>query len=96
MILRIMCVLVITAILVFAPCSVTSVSSAAIPQSSAQDGTLKSLAAIVGAGALESDDSLTQIGRRIIAPLGGMCRWAKRYGRGVSADVHLPDMYQTQ
>jgi DNA-binding HxlR family transcriptional regulator len=35
--------------------------------------------------------SLTPLGRTIIAPLGGMCRWAKRYGREVSADVHLPE-----
>ena len=35
--------------------------------------------------------SLTQLGRTIIFPLRGMCRWAKRYSRQVSADVHLPD-----
>jgi DNA-binding HxlR family transcriptional regulator len=34
--------------------------------------------------------SLTQLGRTIIAPLRGMCHWAKRYRREVSADVHLP------
>jgi DNA-binding HxlR family transcriptional regulator len=33
--------------------------------------------------------SLTQLGRTIIAPLGGMCRWAKRYRRKVSAEVRL-------
>jgi len=33
--------------------------------------------------------SLTQLGRTIIAPLGGMCRWAKRYRKDVSADVRL-------
>jgi DNA-binding HxlR family transcriptional regulator len=33
--------------------------------------------------------SLTRQGRTIIAPLRGMCRWAKRYRREVSADVHL-------
>src|SRR2546427_7405055 len=31
--------------------------------------------------------SLTQLGRTIIAPLGGVCRWAKRYRKDVSADV---------
>jgi|SRR5579884_2183546 DNA-binding HxlR family transcriptional regulator len=31
--------------------------------------------------------SLTQMGRTIIAPLRGMCRWAKRHRRGVTADV---------
>ncbi len=35
--------------------------------------------------------SLTRQGRTIIAPLRGMCRWAKRYRREVSADVHLPE-----
>ena len=33
--------------------------------------------------------SLTQLGRTIIAPLGGVCRWAKRYRKDVSADVRL-------
>ena len=33
--------------------------------------------------------SLTQLGRTIIAPLRGMCRWAKRYGKDVSAQVRL-------
>jgi DNA-binding HxlR family transcriptional regulator len=34
--------------------------------------------------------SLTKLGRTIIVPLRGMCRWAKRYRRDVSGDVHLP------
>ena len=34
--------------------------------------------------------SLTKLGRTIIVPLRGMCRWAKRYSKDVSADVHLP------
>jgi DNA-binding HxlR family transcriptional regulator len=34
--------------------------------------------------------SLTRLGRTIIRPLGGMCRWAKRYRRDVSAEVHVP------
>jgi DNA-binding HxlR family transcriptional regulator len=33
--------------------------------------------------------SLTNRGRTIIAPLRGMCRWAKRYRKDVSADVRL-------
>src|SRR2546430_13560219 len=33
--------------------------------------------------------SLTHLGKTIIAPLGGMCRWAKRYRRNVSAEVRL-------
>ncbi|HUD54804.1 MAG TPA: helix-turn-helix domain-containing protein [Terracidiphilus sp.] len=34
--------------------------------------------------------SLTKVGKTIIAPLRGMCRWAKRYSRLVSADVYPP------
>lgn len=34
--------------------------------------------------------SLTQLGRTMIAPLGGMCRWAKSYRRNVTADVTIP------
>jgi DNA-binding HxlR family transcriptional regulator len=33
--------------------------------------------------------SLTRPGRTIIAPLRGMCRWARRYGKDVSAEVRL-------
>jgi DNA-binding HxlR family transcriptional regulator len=33
--------------------------------------------------------SLTKLGRTIIAPLRGMCRWAKRYRRNVIAEVRL-------
>lgn len=36
--------------------------------------------------------SLTQSGKTIIAPLRGMCRWAKRYRVSVSADVHLKEV----
>ncbi|MGD0302255.1 MAG: helix-turn-helix domain-containing protein [Bryobacteraceae bacterium] len=35
--------------------------------------------------------SLTRLGRTIITPLRGMCRWAKRYSKDVSAGVHLPE-----
>jgi DNA-binding HxlR family transcriptional regulator len=34
--------------------------------------------------------SLTEPGRTVIAPLRGMCRWAKQYRKDVSADVRLP------
>jgi DNA-binding HxlR family transcriptional regulator len=40
--------------------------------------------------------SLTQLGETIIAPLGGMCRWAKRYCRQASADGHLPGPFPMQ
>jgi DNA-binding HxlR family transcriptional regulator len=33
--------------------------------------------------------SLTSRGRTLIIPLRGMCRWAKRHRRRVSAEVHL-------
>ena len=33
--------------------------------------------------------SLTKLGTTIIAPLRGMCRWAKRYSKHVSAGVHF-------
>lgn len=36
--------------------------------------------------------SLTHLGSTIIAPLRGMCRWAKRYRMDVSADVHLKEV----
>jgi DNA-binding HxlR family transcriptional regulator len=41
--------------------------------------------------AIAVEYSLTQMGRTIIAPLGGMCRWASRYRVKVSADVHLQE-----
>jgi len=36
--------------------------------------------------------SLTQPGKAIIAPLRGMCRWAKRYRMNVSAGVYLKEV----
>lgn len=45
---------------------------------------------------IAAEYSLTQLARTLIAPLGGMCRWAKRYHRTVSADVHLPEAYEVQ
>ncbi len=46
--------------------------------------------------AMAVEYSLTQLGRTIIAPLGSMCRWAKRYFREVSADVDFPEEYDVQ
>jgi DNA-binding HxlR family transcriptional regulator len=40
--------------------------------------------------------SLTQRGRTLITPLRGMCRWAKRHRRHVSAHVRLPEIRQTR
>ncbi len=39
--------------------------------------------------AIAVEYSLTQLGRTMLAPLGGMCRWAKRYRKDVSAEVRL-------
>ncbi len=39
--------------------------------------------------AIAVEYSLTERGKTIIAPLGGMCRWAKRYRKDVSADVRI-------
>jgi DNA-binding HxlR family transcriptional regulator len=40
--------------------------------------------------------SLTPLGRTIIAPLARMCRWATRYHRVVSGDVHFSERERTQ
>jgi DNA-binding HxlR family transcriptional regulator len=39
--------------------------------------------------AIAVEYSLTQLGRTIIAPLAGMCRWARQYGKAVSAEVRF-------
>ena len=39
--------------------------------------------------AITVEYSLTNLGRTIIAPLRGMCRWSKRHRRRVTADVTL-------
>jgi hypothetical protein len=39
--------------------------------------------------AIAAEYSLTQLGTTLIAPLRGMCRWAKRYRRHVKADARL-------
>src|SRR5258708_30630351 len=44
---------------------------------------------VTSSRAIAVEYSLTQLGRTIIGPLEGMCRWAKRYRRDVSADVRL-------
>jgi DNA-binding HxlR family transcriptional regulator len=38
--------------------------------------------------------SLSKLGKTIIRPLGGMCRWAKRHHTAVSADVHREEAGQ--
>jgi DNA-binding HxlR family transcriptional regulator len=44
---------------------------------------------VTGAKPIAVEYSLTRLGRTIINPLGGMCRWARRYRKEVSADVQL-------
>src|SRR5215831_1821788 len=51
---------------------------------------------VTKAKAMAVEYSLTRLGRTIIAPLRGMCRWARRHGRDVSADVYLPEAYEAQ
>ena len=51
---------------------------------------------VTGSKAISVEYSLTQLGRTLIAPLGGMCRWAKRHHKDTSADVPLLDTYQSQ
>ena len=46
--------------------------------------------------AIAVEYSLTRLGRTLIAPLRGMCHWAKRYLREVSGDVHFPQGYEPQ
>jgi DNA-binding HxlR family transcriptional regulator len=51
---------------------------------------------VTSSRAIAVEYSLTQLGRTIIAPLEGMCRWAKRYRRDVSADVYPPEPRQAR
>lgn len=45
---------------------------------------------VAGSKVIAVEYSLTKAGKTIVVPLRGMCRWAKRYGKVVSAEVHLP------
>jgi DNA-binding HxlR family transcriptional regulator len=46
--------------------------------------------------AITVEYSLTQLGRTIVAPLAGMCRWAKRYNKRVNAEVHVRNTHHAQ
>jgi DNA-binding HxlR family transcriptional regulator len=46
--------------------------------------------------AIAVEYSLTRLGRTLIAPLRGMCRWAKRNRKGVTADVYLSQAHPAQ
>lgn len=45
---------------------------------------------VTGSKTVAVEYSLTPSGKTIIAPLGGMCRWARRHGRLVTAEVRIP------
>jgi len=44
---------------------------------------------VTGSKPIAVEYSLSKLGRTIIPPLRGMCRWAKRHRKDVMADVHL-------
>ena len=46
---------------------------------------------VTGSKPIAVEYSLTQRERTLVSPLSGMCRWAKRNHRKVTADVHLPE-----
>jgi DNA-binding HxlR family transcriptional regulator len=44
---------------------------------------------VTGTKAIAVEYSLTQLGKTLITPLRAMCRWSRRHGRKVSAEVRL-------
>lgn len=44
---------------------------------------------VTGTKAIAVEYSLTHLGKTLIAPLKGMCRWSRRHRRHVSAEVPL-------
>ncbi len=44
---------------------------------------------VTGTKAVAVEYSLTQLGKTLIAPLKGMCRWSRRHGRKIVAEVCL-------
>jgi DNA-binding HxlR family transcriptional regulator len=44
---------------------------------------------VTGTKTIAVEYSLTKLGTTIIAPLRGMCRWAKRHSKAITADVQL-------
>jgi DNA-binding HxlR family transcriptional regulator len=51
---------------------------------------------VTGSRNVAVEYSLTPMGKTMIAPLGGMCRWAKRHRKTVSAEVRLLDSHRAQ
>lgn len=44
---------------------------------------------VTGLKTVAVEYSLTPMGKTLIAPLGGMCYWARRHRKNLSAKVHL-------
>ena len=44
---------------------------------------------VTGTRAVAVEYSLTRLGKTIVTPLRGMCSWARRHRKEVTADVHL-------
>ena len=44
---------------------------------------------VTGTRAIAVEYSLTRLGKTMVTPLRGMCRWARRHRKEVTADVHL-------
>jgi DNA-binding HxlR family transcriptional regulator len=49
---------------------------------------------ITGSKAVAVEYSLTRLGRTLVVPLRGMCRWARRHRRTVRAQVRVLDFRQ--
>jgi DNA-binding HxlR family transcriptional regulator len=47
---------------------------------------------VTGTNAIAVEYSLTRLGRALIDPLKGMCRWSRRHGRRVRAEVRLMEV----
>jgi DNA-binding HxlR family transcriptional regulator len=46
---------------------------------------------VTGSRVIAVEYSLTRLGRTFVTPLGGICRWARRHRRDVTADVRLQE-----
>jgi DNA-binding HxlR family transcriptional regulator len=51
---------------------------------------------VTGSKAIAVEYSLTRMGRTLVTPLGGMCRWARRHRRHVRAEVRLRETNETK
>ncbi len=51
---------------------------------------------VTGSKTVAVEYSLTPMGKTIITPLGGMCRWARRHRTHVSAEVRIAETHQME